>query len=463
MFAMKLEELPFSALSNHEPIVCDCGKTHVPCCGKTVIGRGALENIPELIKPFGAKRVFLLADPNTYRAAGEKIVRILADAGISCTEYVYREERPKPDEVTAGAALMHFDPKCDFIIAVGGGVMNDTGKLLASAAHLPYMIAATAPSMDGFASASSSMDRDGLKISLSTKAADVIIADTEILAQAPMKLIASGLGDMLAKYVSICEWRIARLLIGEPYCEHVASMVRGALRRCTEARDGLLARDPDAVKSVMEGMVIAGVSMNYAGLSRPASGMEHYISHIWDMRGLAFGTNTETHGIQAALGTVLSLRAYAWLRERMPAALTEEQKRTIREKALSYVSAFSLEAWEEQLRLWLGTGAEAIIAGEHREHKYDRDRHAARLEKILDNWETILSVMREELPEVSEVEALMRELGMPLTPREAGFTACEERIAFLCAKDIRDKYVLGRLLWDLGLLEECADAVLSNE
>ena len=237
-------------------------------------------------------------------------------------------------------------------------------------------------------------------------------------------------------------------------------MVRSALKRCVDAKDGLLARDPDAVRSVMEGMVLAGVSMNYAGLSRPASGMEHYISHIWDMRGLAFGTPTETHGIQAALGTVLSVRAYAWLLEKLPASLTDEQKAAVREKAKASVSAFSMDAWGDTLCEKLGAGAEAMIAGERKERKYDPAKHADRLEKILDRWDEIVGIIREELPELSEVEDLMRALSMPVTPADAGFDREETRFAFLAAKDIRDKYVLGRLLWDLGLLEECADAVI---
>ena len=70
---------------------------------------------------------------------------------------------------------------------------------------------------------------------------------------------------------------------------------------------GLLRREEEAVAAVFEGLVIGGVAMNYAGLSRPASGVEHYISHVIDMRAVEFGTPMELHGIQCAVGTVKAI------------------------------------------------------------------------------------------------------------------------------------------------------------
>lgn len=37
---------------------------------------------------------------------------------------------------------------------------------------------------------------------------------------------------MIAKYISIAEWRISHVVNGEYYCETVAEMIRGALRDC---------------------------------------------------------------------------------------------------------------------------------------------------------------------------------------------------------------------------------------
>ena len=79
--------------------------------------------------------------------------------------------------------------------------------------NIPYIIIGTAPSMDGFASDGSSMIVDGVKVTIASKCPHAIILDTEILAAAPLRMLQAGLGDMLAKYVSICEWRISHIIL----------------------------------------------------------------------------------------------------------------------------------------------------------------------------------------------------------------------------------------------------------
>lgn len=130
--------------------------------------------------------------------------------------------------------------------------------------------------MDGYASATSSMSIGGLKVSLPSKQANVIMTDTEVLAKAPLNLLQAGIGDMLAKYLAICEWKIAHLVVGEYYCSRIAGMIMSSLEKCVSNLDGLIRRDEQAVANVFEGLVLCGVGMSLAGCSRPASGVEHY-------------------------------------------------------------------------------------------------------------------------------------------------------------------------------------------
>jgi glycerol-1-phosphate dehydrogenase [NAD(P)+] len=339
---------------------------------------------------------------------------------------------------------MHFDHSCDFVIGIGSGVINDIGKILSKTAKTPYMIVATAPSMDGYASATSSMTRDGLKISLPSQCANVIIGDLDILCQAPLKMMKSGLGDLLAKYVSICEWRISHLITGEYYCEEIAKLIRDAVQRCVENANGLLLRDERAVAAVFEGLVIGGVAMNYAGVSRPASGVEHYISHILDMRTVEFGEPEDFHGIQCGIGTLIATRIYEKLKTIAPD----------KEKALSYVENFSWEDWQAELRAFLGSGAESMIAQEAKEQKYNKDSHKERLEIILNNLSGILQIMDEELPASEDLEKLLDMIEAPKTLEEIGISSQLIPMIFKATKDIRDKYVLSRVAWDLGILDE---------
>ena len=432
------------SLMKQDGFVCpSCGRRHFGGLSDCLIERGAAEKLPLLLKKYNAKKPFVLCDRRTYAAAGERAAEILSSAGIRPALHVVTRGKPAPDERIVGEALMFCPPEADCVIAVGSGVLNDTGKILSRAKGIPGVIVATAPSMDGFASGTSSMERGGLKVSLPSKCPDAVVADPDVLAAAPVHMIRSGVGDMLAKVVSIAEWRIAALLVGDPFCETVAEIVGDALDTCRKAAPDAVRGDPDAAASVMEGLVVSGLAMNYAGISRPASGMEHYISHILDMRALAFGTPADLHGIQCGVATLMTVRAYEKLASIRPD----------REKALAAVRAFDPDAWNEHLRERLGAGAEAMIAGERREGKYDPAKHAARLDEILAHWDEILAIIG-SLPKASELEEFLRAIGHPTSFAGIGVSEEDAREAFRMAKDIRDKYVLGRLLWDLGLLEE---------
>lgn len=423
--------------------LCSCGKTH-GFSGRVITGCGVLQQLPGVVDEYGAKKVFVLSDRNTYKAAGEQVCALLEAAGILWKGYSFSEEAVEPDERSVGSAVMHMDADSDLIVGVGSGVINDIGKILSALSGKPYIIVATAPSMDGYASATSSMTRDGLKISLPSRGADVIIGDSEILCNAPMKLLRSGLGDMLAKYISICEWRIAHLLIGEYYCEEIAGLVRYAVNQCVEHAEGLLKRDKDAVMAVFEGLIIGGVAMNYAGLSRPASGVEHYISHVLDMRAVEYGTKAELHGLQCAVGTMIAAKLYEKLKTVTPD----------RSKALTHAKTFDYAMWSDTLRVFLGKGAESMIALEAKEGKYDAALHAVRLEKLADNWNAIMEIIGQEIPAVEKLEALYAQVGLPRTLADIG--EAEELLPAVlrCTKDIRDKYVLSRMAWDLGIEKE---------
>jgi glycerol-1-phosphate dehydrogenase [NAD(P)+] len=125
-----------------------------------------------------------------------------------------------------------------------------------------------------------------------------------------------------------------------------------------------------------------------------------------------------------------------------------------REKALSYVDAFDYADWCERLRKLLGAGAETMIAQEEKEGKYDKEKHAARLEVILQNWDAILQIMAEELPTAATLENLLDRLELPKKISDIGTEETLLPTILGATRDIRDKYVLSRLLWDLGISPE---------
>ena len=423
---------------------CSCGKVHNALLDDYIVGKGAIREIASLMARYGATKPYLIADRNTYQAAGKQVCKVLDAHNIPYSLYVFSQETIHPNEEAVGSAAMHYDVSCDMVIGIGSGVINDIGKLISKLTKTPYIIVATAPSMDGYASATSSMDVDGLKTSVPSRCANVIVGDLDVLRQAPVQMLVSGLGDMLAKYVSICEWRIAHLITGEYYCPTVAEYIRKALKKCVDHAEGLLNREEEAVRAVFEGLIIGGVAMNYAGLSRPASGVEHYFSHVWDMRALEFGMPASTHGIQCALGTLYALRIYEQVKKYTPDVSLAEQK----------VSAFDHPSYDQFLKDFLGRSAESMLALEEKEGKYDPVKHHSRIAYIAEHWQELVQIMEQELPAAAELERLLKAIGAPCSVEEIGLSADILRPTFEATKDIRDKYVLSRLCWDLGILNE---------
>lgn len=424
---------------------CDCGRRHEAGLRYVKIGRNAVAFLPEALTKLGVNKPFVACDGNTRRAAWDKVRAALDGAGVPYQMYCLEKERVEPDEASVGALCMAIDPSCDGVLAVGSGVINDCCKVLAHAVRLPQLVVGTAPSMDGYASNSSSMIRNRVKVTLYNACPGAIIADTEIMKDAPMRMLWAGLGDMLAKYVALCEWRISHLVTGEYYCESVAALMRGSLRKIVAAAPRLTERDPEVIGAVAEGLILSGLAMAFAKVSRPASGLEHYFSHLWEMFALDRGLPPELHGIQVGVGTCLTLRIYDRLRTMRPD----------RERAEAAMRAFDPVAWEANVRRVFGQAAQTLIDSENNLwHKNDPAAHQRRLEAILAHWDDILRIIDEELPDTDGLIALMERVGMPTRPGEIGENKQDTYDAFHASRDIRDKYLTSSLLWDLGLLND---------
>ncbi len=443
----RFDQMSLKELIRPEGFDCECGRHHVCALQYLKIGRGAVESVPEMLAAMGKKRPFVVCDQNTYEVAGRRVCEILDRAGVEHGLYVIPGKRISPAEWEVGSALMHYDPRCDMLLGVGSGVVNDTCKVLAHAIGVPSAIVGTAPSMDGYASNSSSMEVNHVKVSLYNHAPVGILLDSEILAQAPMRMLWAGLGDMVAKYIAVCEWRISHIVTGEFYCESIAQMMRSALKKIVDASDGITKRDPDAIQSIAEGLVVAGMAMAYAEISRPASGLEHYFSHMWEMMALERGVPYDLHGIQVGVGTVLSMKLYRKIRQIQPD----------RAKAEAHMKAFSRADWEAQVRRIFGKTADEIIAIEDKTHKNDPARHAKRLDNLVNHWDEILKIIDEELPDYDALYQTMAKTGMPMRPSEINVPMDDVVDAFIGARDIRDKYLSCSFLWDLGLTDEFAE------
>lgn len=123
-----------------------------------------------------------------------------------------------------------------------------------------------------------------------------------------MRYTLSGVGDMLGKYISLADWKIAHLLTNEYFCPYLYSLTWQALERvrnsCLQLRTGSL----NAFRDLTEGLLLSGLSIQMCGNTRPASGAEHHISHALEM-GIPVYSDA-MHGEKVAVGTCLCAEVY---------------------------------------------------------------------------------------------------------------------------------------------------------
>ena len=446
---LRFDEMTLQELVRPEGWDCACGKHHACAMDFLEIGPGAITKAPDMVRAMGCEQPFIVCDQNTYEAAGKRVDALLTAAGIPHQLYVIpcAGQKIAPGEWEVGSLIMHYDPACDLILGVGSGVINDICKVVGNALGKKSAIIGTAPSMDGYASNAASMEINHVKMTLFNRVPKGILLDTDILAQAPMRMLWAGLGDMLAKYVALCEWRMSNLVTGEYYCEAVAALMRAALKRVVDAAAGIPDRKPEAIQSIAEGLVISGVAMAYAEISRPASGTEHYFSHMWEMMALERNQPYDLHGIQVGIGTAMMLKLYRKFRQITPS----------RAQAEAYWQAMTKEKWEAQIRRIFGKTAPEIIEMERKGQKNDPAAHEERLNRIIEHWDGILAAVNEELPDEKALLSLMKSTGMPVKPSDIGMSVEDTVNAFVGARDARLKFMCCSVLWDLGLTGEFAD------
>lgn len=294
---------------------CTCSmKIHKAPIEHIEIGSGILEKIPEILSKY--RKIYMVCDENTYKACGKRVEEILTQSK-QLSHKLILPENCVPDYATAGNILFHandvaaesdifaFSPLPDFILGVGSGVINDSCRVVSYRLGIPYGICGTAPSMDGYASAGSPVMVDGVKRTIKCTTPRVIIADTQIMKNAPYEMLLAGIGDMFGKYTAIFDWELSREKTGEYYCEEIAKDVLKATDECLAEGYYLAERNEQTVHNIIDGLIVSGLGMAYTGVSRPASGAEHIIAHVWETEDIASGKTPDLHGIDVCEGSLL--------------------------------------------------------------------------------------------------------------------------------------------------------------
>ena len=420
------------------------------------IGRDIIrDSYAVLAEQLGEGPWLVAADANTWEAAGQQVREMLDAHGHDWHRFEVEaqpgHEHPVcRDELIEDCRRAMEQNDCRAGLAVGSGTVNDTVKMAAHRAGRPMGVVGTAPSMNGYTSSIAAILSDGVKTSQPCGAPRVIIADVEVMAQAPMRLIQSGLGDLLSKPVSNSDWAISARLNGTPHSAEAMEIIEEGAAALQGVAPKLPGRDREAVRGLVDSLILSGIAMSVAGSSSPASGGEHLISHYIDMTAHALDQPYDFHGCQVGVGTLTSAFLYEKLREFDPSTLNIDAR----------VDALAdWPTYDDTLKERFGPLYDAVV--EYAKPAYpSRSRLRERLEKIVNQWDGMLADAEQTLRTRQSLEDELRSAGAPTRFRDLGISTDRAHRAIVHGKDIRNRYTILHLCWELGTLERWgADAI----
>jgi len=420
------------------------------------IGPGAAEATAKMFRELfpEAGKAVVIDDPRTRAVAGGRVVELLGKAGLDVSEHVvnpdgsdFHATYAKVEEVReAIAAVAGAVP-----VAVGSGTLNDLTKRASDELGRRYMVVGTAASMDGYTAANAAITKDGMKQTMSCKAPLGCIVDSAVAAVAPKEMTASGYADLIAKIPAGADWIIADLIGSEAIHPLAWKLVQGPLRDTLSNPLGCASGDEREVRKLCEGLVMSAFAMQAMDSSRPASGMEHQISHYWDMEDLSVGGRPVSHGFKVGIGTLASTAALEFLLEQDLSRIDVEEKVAAWSPSFDAVKATFPSVFP-------GRPAHVRRAELEYVKKFpSRDALRTELAAIRDNWGDLSAKIRAQLMPFAEVKENLAKAGAPVEPEQIGVTRARFRETFAGVPYMRARYFGADLVLRLGLMPALLD------
>ena len=311
----------------------------------------------------------------------------------------------------------------EVIVAFGAGTIMDFGRYPAYKLGIPFVAIPTLASSDGFTANICSAILNGQKKSTPMCAPILVVADLDIIKGAPARLVASGINDILAKYISLTDWRIAHLVAGEYFCPTVAELAEHALKLMREAADKYAATGVADHEAMTMAQMESGLTMQLLNHSRAASGAEHLMAHLVELHPPRFEKAEGIHGECVGVGTFECIKVYHELAKKTPKAkpfqpLTEEW---VREKF-----------------------GERLMPGIMKENENDV-LATFPSQNIVDHWDEIRELIA-QIPPVEEMEKLYSDCHCKYRPEDIGIdpSLADEMLEISAA--IRNRLTLIRML-----------------
>ena len=284
---------------------CGCGKEHKIMVKDIIIESEAIKKLSMIMEKEGFKNITIICDENTYAAAGEEIKEIIPKGKF----INLKSENLHANEIAVQNVYECLSVENDVLIALGSGTIHDITRYVAYNKDIPFISVPTAASVDGFVSTVAAMTWRGYKKTFTAVSPIYVVADTDIFKEAPYRLTASGVSDLIGKYTALVDWKISSIVIGEYICNKVCNMEIDAVNKLCECVDDLVLGKSEAYEQLMYALILSGLAMQIIGNSRPASGAEHHMSHLWEMEVINKHLDAY-HGEKVSVGLILVMEEY---------------------------------------------------------------------------------------------------------------------------------------------------------
>ena len=420
-------------------------------------GEGAMERLPKMLEAlFPGKKVVIVADDNTYNAAGRKVCGILDAAGTQMEDsFIFKD----PDLYAEWSYLQQLEAylkERDAVpVAVGSGVINDLTKLASHHLGRRYVIVGTAASMDGYTAYGASITYEGNKQTFDCPAPLGVVFDPAVAAKAPAGMSASGYADLLAKVPAGADWIISDAVGSEAIDDFAFGLVQKNLRKALSDPAAVADGDVEATGMLADGLIMSGFAMQAISSSRPASGTDHQFSHFWDMEGLCYNGRHVSHGFKVGIGTMVSTACLEFLISKDLTRLDID----------ACVAAWpTWEAQEAYIRkIFEGKpGHLARGLAESRAKYCGPEEIRCQLNAIVAVWPELRERIREQIIPFDDVKEMLRLVGAPSRPEEIGVSKARLRDTFKCIPFMRNRYTGIDLIYRAGLLDEVTEHIFGR-
>jgi glycerol-1-phosphate dehydrogenase [NAD(P)+] len=423
---------------------CGCGREHYIPTESLVYDKQGLRRLPEILGNYSPSRhVSIVCDERTYQAAGRAAEAALHySCNWRCDVYMLADGpdgKPVCDDKTF-AKLMDELTESEIYLAVGSGVVNDLTKWAAFERKRPYAVVPTAASMNGYAAANIAAILDNVKSVVYGAGPVAVVTEPDIIADAPFEMTAAGLGDAIAKPISVADWLMNHRLLGEYFCGACSEILSDIECAYFDNPAGIGQRDGKAIKALYDALIYSGIAMTIVGTSAPASGGEHMLSHTLDMMALKDGLSHDLHGRQVGIGTITAAALY---------------------ERLFAIDEPTIAEWPGRIdeQFWGG-----LRDGVAKEFDAKKPLMARIAEQISDGqlWHGLLAELKLRTRPAKQIKHCLAGASAAHSFEHIEITKDRLRDAILHMHEIRKRPTVVDLAWQVGVLPAAADEIIDE-